>query len=458
MKLAREKKVIPEYKSQIDLPRFIWSFTTDYQEQIRKRNVNDAFWARQKLALQDFDQKNPGHFRPAGIQPAENRPKFQILKPQYPVMVAGGSKRPPAKRQLPPPVPLPHRSPAPSPKLVSTLQTQQPATKPSLAQRSQQTINPEPAEKPISSKNKGKNKYVEISEEEASEKLSGDSDSDIGGYTEPASKPAPGPSRHDKPVSKRQPFGQVKEKGMVPEEVQDRPSAPQVDKKRASPKPTGSLRDPPCVRCSKSGRKCQEQAGVGKACVFCAKVKMKCIVEDDDEDQDPKAGKVRVMNPAPALAPAQVKLKQPMPSTKPVVEDDDKDQDPKAGKVRVTNPAPAPAPAQVKSKQPVSSTKPGPSQKPARNPAPAPARVRTSKRKPAKTTGPAPTRSEAAKPPPAKKQKVESKPANDNFGMMSTGDREIRRPKKGTFIDVQTADGKITTNRCLNGNLTFLLY
>ena len=419
MKLAREKKIIPEYKLQIDLPRFIWSFTTDYQEQIRKRNVNDAFWARQKLALQDFDQKNPGHFRPAGIQPAENRPKFQILKPQYPVMVAGGSKRPPAERQLPPPVPLPHRSPAPSPKLVSTLQTQQPATKPSLAQRSQQTINPEPAEKPISSKNKGKNKYVEISEEEASEKLSGDSDSDIGGYTEPASKPAPGPSRHDKPVSKRQPFGQVKEKGMVPEEVQDRPSAPQVDKKRASPKPTGSLRDPPCVRCSKSGRKCQEQAGVGKACVFCAKVKMKCIVEDDDEDQDPKAGKVRV-----------------------------------------TNPAPAPAPAQVKSKQPVSSTKPGPSQKPARNPAPAPApaRVRTSKRKPAKTTGPAPTRSEAAKPPPAKKQKVESKPANDNFGMMSTGDGEIRRPKKRTFIDVQTADGKITTNRCLNGNLTFLLY
>jgi hypothetical protein len=49
-----------------------------------------------------------------------------------------------------------------------------------------------------------------------------------------------------------------------------------LDKKRKPPQPTGKLREPECKRCVEKGVECYTQE-VGKACLGCAKMKIKCL-------------------------------------------------------------------------------------------------------------------------------------------------------------------------------------
>lgn len=109
-------------------------------------------------------------------------------------------------------------------------------------------------------------------------------------------------------------------------------------KVRPEVKSTGEPRKPKCVRCVKGGRTCMKQAGGLVACVYCAKVKMKCEPADSDETP-PAAPKrpAREITPGPSSVPA----KRPATPT----------QEPKKRKK-----APAPAPALSGTKAPAPAT------------------------------------------------------------------------------------------------------
>jgi hypothetical protein len=372
----RDNKQKPEFSAEIALPRFIWPFTTDYHVKTGQKRINRDFWEDQKEALAKFDRENPGKHRPANMKPAV-RPK--LPRPPHQVMVAGGSKVPvPAPSQAqsrPPASPTPDVRPTPVAE-TSTVTTPRPAMEagpskqtkpvggdavpgPSMQARISKRQKPGAGDKapgpgpgpaiqagpskhpkPVSGvglmveeapkrRDKGKAKAIEIieSSEEDDEYVdehmdtTSDRDGESVVTSEEEETPAPAPVTigHAGPSKTHQDV---------------LPNVSQGDRKRTSPKPSGRLHKPPCVRCVKSGRKCEVQTGVGKACVFCARVKMKCIPVSEDSVPGQTASKVRVIDgpKMPAQAPAQAQAPTKAPETsKPA---------------RTKAPAPAPAPVQ----------------------------------------------------------------------------------------------------------------
>ena len=419
--------MIPEYIPDIVLPRFIWPFTIDWYHKTTTGLVDDGFWASQADNLRRFDQKNPGHFRPAGMEPAK---RLKIPRPQFPVMVTSGSnlhKQTPGNRPTPPPpasTPSLHHSPMPSSKPVSARQflPRDTIPEPPALVGNSQVLKPGSNNQALMDvdipprKNKGKEKALEhdLTGDEYVDELSDDESksSEREGYKEPAFDSGLVSKRPAGPIagpSKRQPSRHVKE------DVQERPPATQREKKRASPKPNGSIRDPPCTRCAKSGRTCQEQAGTAKACIFCARIKMKCFGEDDEPEK--KKVKVRVIDPVLVIASAP-ELAQ--------------------GPVTVSAPAPVPTPVPAKAEkkksapviQPVLSKK-----RPLRS------KKTPAKKKPAKIPPPAPSQTETKKP--SKRPTLNSKPAQDYKAPVNVGRRgEVRQPMKRKLDDLDPSDSR----------------
>ena len=115
------------------------------------------------------------------------------------------------------------------------------------------------------------------------------------------------------------------------------------ERKRHSPKSTGRLRDEPCKRCEKLKYMCFDQIG-GKACIDCAKSKMRCIGPGEEEGyttEVPKLAtavrKVKVVTTAPISPPSRPAPKRNTRSTK-------KKSAKQLGKSRAANPGPVPVP------------------------------------------------------------------------------------------------------------------
>jgi hypothetical protein len=151
-------------------------------------------------------------------------------------------------------------------------------------------------------------------------------------------EPGPGPVGNTKgkqrvvdPSTRKGPVG-AKPKGI--EERQAEEGSPEVVEVKPPPgyrvpKPTSTMRQRPCKHCKRLGRVCADQVG-GKACVECAKVKMRC--EADDEDHPPVAFK------RPALTGARPPKRKKMQTS-------DEEEEEQA-------PAPPPRPAASHSRQP----------------------------------------------------------------------------------------------------------
>jgi hypothetical protein len=125
-----------------------------------------------------------------------------------------------------------------------------------------------------------------------------------------------GTGAKEEPVKKSK--GKAKAKPKEIEEQPEEDEEPEVVEVRPppgnrAPKSTGRPRQPPCKRCNRLGRVCAEQLG-GKACVECAKVKMKC--EAVDEDQEPEASTSR---PAPTGSRPQKRKKTETSDEEPEV-------------------------------------------------------------------------------------------------------------------------------------------
>ena len=85
---------------------------------------------------------------------------------------------------------------------------------------------------------------------------------------------------------------------------------------RKPPKATGHLRDPTCKRCIRLEQDCLLQAG-GRACVACARVKIRCIGADDSEPEPKEKAKEKAKKTkaketsAPRSAPRKAQKSAP---------------------------------------------------------------------------------------------------------------------------------------------------
>ena len=227
-------------------------------------------------------------------------------------------------------------------------------------------------------------------------------DHDDDEYTAPAL--APQPKKHN-----------VKGKGkqVIPaENDQDQPPASHAEKRRASPKPTGSVKTPACARCIKSGQTCYEQAGFSSACIFCARIKMKCDLVTDGEEK--KVVKIRVINPV-------LTSKQPGPSKEPATK--------KQRALVKSQPvlAPKKQPAQVKSQRVLASKKQLAQVK--SQPVPVPVK------KPALAASPQV---------PAIVEKIRKADTTPTINVLPMVLGTIRHPLKGTFAELEASDRKMT--------------
>lgn len=165
--------------------------------------------------------------------------------------------------------------------------------------------------------------------------------------------PAPEPT-------KRKSSGKAKGKGkmvILGSQDWDVPPTTQEEKRRASPRSNGVVKTPACVRCVKGSRTCYEQSGLGKACWYCAWIKMRCNPVNNDDDDWRKAIKICVikltsMQPVPSKEPQTKKRRasaasRPVPvEKKPPVPAPPPSRSQQAPLLARSRPAPAPAPIQ----------------------------------------------------------------------------------------------------------------
>lgn len=272
-RLTREND---ELQREFKIPRFFWDLTERYQKAKKTDSLGAGFWERQKEAVEAFDLRNPnGHRQPTVTAPNPRIPEK-----------SGPSATPQRSVQAGPP----------------TLSTQKitdrerPAEKENDGNRARHVgAESLPIREP-SRKDKGKEKMMmEVEGEddgEDEEEDDGEDEDEDDGEDE---------DEEDEEEYKNE--GQGNKEDEV-KEVKKTKAVREDAGVRRPPTSTGRLRDPPCQRCNKKQIKCLEQAQA-RACMNCAKVKMKCVNLDSTEK-----GKVE-KGPAPSK-----KKEKPAPKPK----------------------------------------------------------------------------------------------------------------------------------------------
>ena len=390
MKMARETRDHPAIQAELEVPRFLWKLVERYSAIRTDKDRLSRFWTQQTGLLEEFDKKNPTQHR-ATPAPSTNA---RFTPTPIPAMVAKDSRPPPEK--IPPPqkapndhedddaegseeepaskpapevkrVPLPRpikQVPAPLPPAVA-------ATEPAPAKkkREKELAVPVPAPLPVPKSTKGKEKErdraplpptVAPTEPAPPKKRKEHKDP-----AEPAPAPLSIPGKKPSAPRPRPKKGKEVKRPASEEPSSDSDSSapapsPAGALVRAPPVNSGRLRDPPCVRCVKGGRTCYEQAGGVSACLFCAKVKMKCEPATQASDDEGPSKKKRKVNPAPVPTPAVVPTRRPAvdeppaPVKKPAKRKPVREQSPN----RVAGPSTLPpVPAAGRSSSPAGSSK-----------------------------------------------------------------------------------------------------
>lgn len=208
-------------------------------------------------------------FVAAPVQPREKTPpapehEERRLGPTTPPAPIPRAQTPapaqPSKRQrkkLPVPIPTQRRvSSPPAPVPGHSRLTSPPA--PALSQS--QTKSPSPTPRYV-------NRFAPLTQDVGASQPMDDEDA------EGSDEDIPQPARIDK----------GKQKEVVPEATQPPAAVDVKSQRRLAPKSSGRRRTRPCKRCARKKRDCYEQAGVGSACVYCARLKMRCEPDGDDE-------------------------------------------------------------------------------------------------------------------------------------------------------------------------------
>jgi hypothetical protein len=296
------------------------------------RRVDDQFWESQKAALQAFDSKNPG------VQ--YERPTAWLLAPPsaLPATVPVAPPTPAQRRMSPvaPPVsPVLRTAPTPKePLRPSRLEKGKQKRVIESDEEEEREETPRPAGGKSHPGKGNTKKAIESDEEEDREErpvpVSAGAKRELGKMRMPRDEP------EERVIKVRPPPHQQekKEKRRKVVESDEESEGSPAPKKRASPKSNGNLRTPGCKRCVKTRRNCYDQKGFAKACVACAKIKMKCeSLSEDEESED---------DPAPKKKPAVGGSKRPAPTSKPA---------PKKKPAREASPAPHPAPGASKKRK-----------------------------------------------------------------------------------------------------------
>jgi hypothetical protein len=258
-------------------------------------------------------------------------------------------------------------------------------------------------------------------------------------------------------------------------------SQPPATQKRAEPESSGQLMKTACKRCVKRKRPCFEQSGVGYACVYCAKLKMRCDPPSDKDDDDVPAPSSKILgkrpapdpasrssSPAPAPTPGTSKNppkkksapvpapSQPKPKKRKIVKapsnvesSDDEVKKPAVDPALLAPPgtlaksAPEPAPSQPKPRKRKNTKAHVEDKNPAIDPAPAPTPGTSKKHAPKeKKNAPAPTH------PPTKKPKFVEGPSY----LESSDDEDTDSSKRGR----QPVETRLSQFETYCGKLIFL--
>lgn len=341
----------PEIQREFDVPRFLWTLIGNWWKAKREKRVNKAFYADLERVLMNFDHKNPNHFRPDELAPAERA----VAPPPPPlaVMVAGGSKKP-----VPPPSKRRPRTPEtviPAPAVeMSALAV--PAV---IDSAGGESAGGESAggESARGDSGAGESDYDEL---DSGHRL----DNKGKGKERMVWEEEEAPPQRDKGKKKMVYFDD--DEWEESEETKIMP-VPPVSQSRKMPESNGRLRKTPCVRCVKSGRGCYEQVGCAVACVRCATSKMRCDTASNYEEPAPSSKKPA---PVPKPTPTPRPMSQPKPTPKTLPKQAPIPR-PKAQPKPTPQPPSLPKPMPkskplVPAKRPAPTPEPGPSKKPAK--------------------------------------------------------------------------------------------
>lgn len=256
-------------------PRFVWRLATEWFR-VKKDAVKlEQFWTTQETELKKFEKDHPETYgSPVATLPAPSLAMTPAPSTNpAPVVSTNATSSTPAPVVRTTPAPGPAPSPAPGPSQVPRPLPlpRRPATGSSPAPAAPPATKPvaRPALKVMKCAPKYVNRFDPLqTKEDESEDSEDDAPYDEAGYSDDS---------EDKTVSK----GKAKETG--PDTIQV------VKKRRAPPKKSDVLRDPPCPRCVQYKHQCHEQSGPGVACYVCAKYKMRCEMPNDGESSQPPA-------------------------------------------------------------------------------------------------------------------------------------------------------------------------
>ena len=402
MTMYKKHRDVPDMLKELKERRFFWHLTKDWLLAKSDETKIGKFWDEQGPSLANFDRQNPQQHRP-------------VPMPRAPVPIPSHSRTPlstlPASASAPVPKVSQSRTPLPTPPAPAPAQRRPPTTLPGPSRR-QPTSEP-PSRSPSP---KYVNRFAPLAPDAGATTYMPEATSDDDGDGSLDEEPAPARKEW---VKRKEAVRDVESS------IKVRPPPSQIEKRRPAPQRSGQFRTPACKRCAKGRRKCEEQAGVGSACVLCASQKMRCDPQSDEEFLDDEEW-------VPAKAPIQTKKRTPQAPAQEIEEEEDWDPAPAP-----THPRKRPAPAPVtQTKRPAPRVKVAPSQ----NPVPARRVPHEERKQERKKPAPAP----APAPPPAKKRKVVKTPAivesSDSGDDDDSGDSR-RLPKWFTFEKFETFFG-----------------
>jgi hypothetical protein len=422
MKVMKEVKSNPELSPIIAERRYVWRYIGSYMK-AKHDQVLSRFWTERMPSLNDFDQNFPNHYRTGPPPPG------RLLLTQEPahVIKATGSFHPPTMPERAESPPLPYvnifattpdagfsSSSALNPN-AGPFKSAFPAAGTGFlpAAGSSQKSMPNAVSFPAAgSQSSGFLPYAGASSTFQAAGLSQASGitTDAGArFSAAGSSQTPiivdaGSSTHTPGAGGKSlvPDTDAGDAGFVPDAgdaeggdedadgSDEETRVPEKDdkkgKKRPEPVPSGVLRIPMCLRCTRArNQTCEEQTGGSTACFRCAKLKMKCGAPPKQNDAPGPASKQPP--PAPHVeAPAPKPLKKKPAAKGKAVKKTPAEKTKPAEKSIKSKPAPAPAPTPSTS-YPAPAPAPTPStSKPARAPAPTP-----STSKPARAPAPTPS-------------------------------------------------------------------
>jgi hypothetical protein len=460
--ITSQRNFDADIRNEFKPPRFIWKVAELYQEGKKSRLIDSNWWKKFDKVLEIFDEKFPGSFEthdagpaspiqstsniltasPPPINESRNLPSQTApsnpQKSKNPIVDYTQAKRTrlPVTTQVKekeggvlipyksafksaPPAPTNKAKPEveiPLPKTTAPIEIRKTAGKRPPPQRQ---ATPGPSQRPTSQRPTASHEFMESSKS---------SDSSEEEERIKASQRPTGPGRSKKRPASPQSSSETatedeevadkrrKGKGRRTTEDEDgeerhqatarekKPRKSEKDERddngrkiRNLPKATGQLRKKTCSRCDRKELECLVQVG-GRACVACAKLKVRCIEVGEEEIP---AAKEKPAKKAPAVTFARVIAKKsaPTPTTAPRPEQS------------APTPTPAPRP------EPVIKSKPR--QKTPARPIPPP-------------------------PPPKKRRQTKKTPKSVETVVNNDGTGSDERPhkKSRTFTELSRGSGK----------------